>query len=121
MQVHKDTPIHFETVIGCVVELPDGSSALAVRRMDSCSETSEGPGLSSFAKLSDTLEASSEEASTRIFAPQGASHGSLNESTAAWDNPVYDEPSIQTLENAHPSEAVSSDSIAQIIRGRAIR
>lgn len=93
-----------------MVELPDGSSALAVRRIDSCSETStEEPAAKSLAKLADTLEASSEGASTRICVPQGVSYSSLNESTAAWDNPVHEVASADGHECVHPSEAASSE------------
>lgn len=117
LQVHKE-PIHFIQMIGCVVENPDGSSALAVRRTD-CSETaSKAPAPKSLARLSDALQASSEGTSSRICAPQDVSHSSFNESAAAWDNPVYVDPCVlsHTDVDVHATEAANSEEQVQAPR-----
>jgi hypothetical protein len=111
LQVQKHTPLPFEIMNGIVVELPDGSSALAVRRMDSCSDAEsalqKSPQLKSVTRLSDPDEAS-EGSSARICAPQGAYNGSSHESITAWEsNPVYDGTGASQID-MHATEVATS-------------
>jgi hypothetical protein len=87
--VHKHTPLPFEMMNGIVVELPDGSSALAVRRMDSCCEVEsaeqKSPQLKSIVALPDPHEAS-DGTSAKISALGGAFLGSSQEIISSWES-----------------------------------
>lgn len=90
------------------MELPDGSSALALHReySDTGSEASQRKSLDG----GTIPQEDDENSSPRIYVPSTAIHEPIGNGVAAWDNPVYIQPAASSLNHEQPSERTGSES-----------